>query len=55
MRLSYSLQSLLPAQILLLLRNDVCLNSSKMFMIVTLPSYMGSTQVMQSMSSFKLE
>ena len=36
---SHSLQSWLPAQILSALINAVYLNSSKMFMIVTLSSY----------------
>ena len=51
MRLIYTLQSSLPAQILSALINAVCLNSSKI--MVTLPSCMGPSQrVMKTMSSF---
>ena len=50
---SHSLQSSLPAQILSALINTVCLNSSKMFMIVKLRSCMGPSQIaMMSMFSF---
>ena len=53
MRFSNFLQLSLPEQILQALINAVCLNSSKMFMIVTLSPCMGSFQrVMKSMSSF---
>ena len=53
MRLSHSLQSSPPDQILSALIHAVCLNSSKMFMIVALLSSMGSSQrVIKSMSSF---
>ena len=54
MRLSDSLQSSLSAQILSTLINAVCLNDVQMmFIIVTLPSCIGSSQrVMKSMSSF---
>ena len=53
MRLSHSLQSSPPDQTMSALIHAVCLNSSKMFMIVALPSSMGSSQrVMKSMSSF---
>ena len=44
MRLSQSLQSSLPAQVLSALTNAVRLNSLRMFMIVTLPSCMESSQ-----------
>ena len=56
MRLSHSLQSSIPEQILPALINAVCLNSSKMFMIVRLLSCMGSSQrVMKSMSNVNTE
>ena len=55
MRLSHFLQSSLPTQILSTLINSICLNSPKMFMIVILPSFMGSYQkVMKSMTIFNI-
>ena len=53
MCLSHSPQSSLSTQSLSASMNAVCLSSSKMFMIVTLSSCMGSFQrMMKSMSSF---
>ena len=53
MRPSYFLQSSLPAQILSALISAVCLNSSKMFMIVTLSSCAGSSlKWIKSVTSF---
>ena len=48
MRLSHSLQLTLPVQILSATINAVSLNSSQMYMIVTLPSSMGSSQRVMS-------